>query len=316
MEYRRLGKSGLLVSAVGLGTNNFGGRIDEEASIAVVKEAIDQGITMIDTANSYGQGLSEEHIGKAVKGQRDQVILATKVASPVAGGPNRRDASRQHIMQQVEKSLKRLDTDYIDLYQIHFPDHGTPIEETLRALDDLVRQGKVRYIGCSNFASWQACEAMWASRALGLHSFISVQPLYNLLNRGIERELMPFCQAYDLGIVPYFPLASGFLTGKYRSGEPPPEGTRLAGPMGQRTLNEDNFALLTSLEEFATQRDHTVLELAFDWLLAKPQVSTVIAGATRPEQVRANVAAAEAWSLTPEEVQEVDEIAKASLSRG
>ena len=315
MEYRRLGNSGLHVSAVGLGTNNFGGRLEEKASVAVVKEAIEQGITTIDTADSYGQGLSEEHIGKAVKGQRDKVILATKVASPVPGGPDRRDTSRHHIIQQVEKSLQRLGTDYIDLYQIHFPDPATPIEETLRTLDDLVHQGKVRYIGCSNFSAWQTCEAIWTSRAVGLNNFVSAQPLYNLLNRSIERELMPFCQEYNMGIIPYFPLASGFLTGKYRPNEPAPEGTRLAGPMGSRTLTEENFDMLGKLEDFAAERGHTVLELAFSWLLAKPQVATVIAGATKPEQVQSNAATGEGWHLTPEEVQEVDEITRTSVRR-
>ncbi len=315
MEYRRLGGSGLQVSAVGLGTNNFGGRTDEQTSAAVVQEALEQGITMIDTANMYGNSLSETHIGKAIKGHRHQVILATKVSGGMGEGPNRRGASRQHIMEEVEKSLQRLDTDYIDLYQIHFPDPETPIEETLRALDDLVHQGKVRYIGCSNYAAWQACEAIWTSRSLGLNSFVSAQPAYNLLNRGIERELMPFCQAYKVGIIPYSPLASGFLTGKYRSGEAPPTGTRLAGRFGQRTLTEDNFSLLTRLEGFTGERSHTVLDLAFGWLLAKPQVATIIAGATSREQVKGNVAAGHAWRLTPEEVKEVDEITKESLRR-
>ena len=315
VEYRRLGNSGLHVSAVGLGTNNFGGRLEEKASARVINEAIDQGITMIDTANSYGQGVSEEHIGKALKGQRDKVVLATKVAMAVPGGPDRRDTSRGHIMQQVEKSLQRLATDYIDLYQIHFPDPETPIEETLRALDDLVHHGKIRYIGCSNFSGWQACEAIWTSRTIGLNSFISAQPLYNLLNRGIERDLLPFCEEYNIGVIPYFPLASGFLTGKYRPDEPAPEGTRLSGPMGARTLTEENFDMLTKLEAFASDHGHTILELAFSWLLAKPQVSTVIAGATQPEQVKGNATAGTSWKLTPEETREIDDITKASIRR-
>ena len=308
MEYRRLGKSGLKVSAVGLGANNFGGKNDEKDSGVIVQEAIDQGINMIDTANSYGRGLSEEYIGKAIKGMRDRVVLATKFSSPLGEGSRQPDTSRRHMMQEAEKSLKRLETDYIDLYQVHFPDPGTPIEETLRGLDDLVHQGKVRYIGCSNFSAWQLGEAMWTSRSEGLNAFISVQPLYNLLNRGIERELTPCCQAYNVGIVPYFPLASGLLTGKYRPGQPPPPGTRLAGPMGQRSLTEENFDLVGKLEGYAAERGHTILELAMGWLLAKPQMSSVIAGATTPEQVRSNVAAGEAWHLSPEEVQEVDQI--------
>ena len=217
-------------------------------------------------------------------------------------------------MYEVEQSLKRLETDYIDLYQIHFPSDETPIEETLRALDDLIAQGKVRYIGCSNYASWQTCEAIWTSRTLGLNSFISVQPHYNMLTRSIERELIPFCQAYDVGIIPYFPLASGFLTGKYRPGSAAPEGTRLAGPMGARTLTEDNFESLERLETFASENGHTLLELAFSWLLAKPQVATVIAGATSPEQVTSNIEAT-SWILTPEEMEQVDQITHKALTR-
>jgi aryl-alcohol dehydrogenase-like predicted oxidoreductase len=313
MEYRRLGKSGLRVSAVGLGTNNFGMRLDEKATAEVVHAAIDQGITMVDTSNSYGRGLSEEYIGKAIKGQREKVVLATKFASPLGEGPREPDASRKHMMEQVAKSLQRLGTDYIDLYQVHFPDPGTPIEETLRGLDDLLHQGKVRYIGCSNFSAWQACEAVWTSRSLGLNSFISVQPLYNLLARGIEGELLPFCQAYNIGIIPYFPLSSGLLTGKYRPGQPPPQGTRLAaaGPMGQRMLTQQNLETVVKLEEFAQQQGHSILELAFGWLLSKPQVATVIAGATSPDQVKANVAAGGAWRLTTEEMRQADDLTKA-----
>ena len=315
MEFRHLGRSGLQVSAIGLGTNNFGGRMDEQSSIAVVQEALDQGINMIDTANMYGNTLSETFIGKAVKGRRDQALLATKVSGAVGEGPNQRGNSRHHILREVEKSLQRLQTDYIDLYQIHFQDPGTPIEETLRALDDLVHQGKVRYIGCSNFMAWQVAEAQWTSRTLGLNGFISTQPQYNLLSRGIERELLPFCQAYNVGIIPYSPLAGGFLTGKYRPGEPAPQGTRLAGRFGARTLTEENYDLLTKLETFATEHSHTVLELAMGWLLAKPQVATVIAGATQREQVRANVQSGLAWRLSPEEVKQADEITQVALRR-
>ena len=313
MEYRRLGTSGLEVSVVGLGTNNFGNRfgaqLDEQASIAVVKEAIDQGINMIDTSNTYGNTLSEQYIRKGVKGQRDKVILATKVASVTGDGPNKRGTSRHHIMREVESSLKRLDTDYIDLYYIHFPDPDTPIEETLRALDDLLHQGKVRYISCSNFTPWQVCEAVWTARSLKLDSFVCVQFQYNLLARRIEQEMMPFCQAYGLGIIPYFPLANGFLTGKYRPGQPPPQGTRLEDSrMSPRYLTEENYTFLTRLEDFASERGHTILDLAFCWLLAKPQVASVIAGASKTEQVRSNASSGNAWRLTPEEVQEVDAI--------
>ena len=309
MEYRQLGSSGLQVSAVGLGTNNFGGHTDEQQSVAVVRQAVEEGITCIDTANIYGRGLSEERIGKAIQGIRSQVIIATKAGGRMGEEPNRSGASRQHFLAEAEDSLRLLGTDYIDLYQVHFPDPKTPIEETLRALDDLVHQGKVRYIGCSNFAAWQVCEAQWTSRTLHLNAFVSVQPQYNLLTRDIERELVPLCQAYGLGIIPYSPLASGFLTGKYRPNESVPEGTRLAGNQRaqQRVLTDQNFAVLERLEGFAQARGHTMGELAIAWLLARPAVSTVIAGATRPEQVTANAKAGE-WHLTPEEMQEVDNL--------
>ena len=228
MEYRKLGSSGLQVSVVGLGTNNFGGRIDEAQSVAVVRQALDEGINFIDTANIYGRGVSEERIGVALKGLREDVLIATKVSGAMGDGPNSKGNSRHHIMEQVDASLSRLQTDYIDLYQMHFPDSSTPIEETLRALDDLVHQGKVRYIGCSNFSAWQTCEAIWTSRSLNMIPFVSVQPEYSMLSRGVEKELIPFCKEYNLGVLPYFPLASGFLTGKYRRGEPVPDGTRLA----------------------------------------------------------------------------------------
>ena len=256
MEYRQLGSSGLKVSTVGLGTNNFGGRIDAERSAAVLRQCIDEGINFIDTANIYGRSVSEQHIGETVKGIRSQVLIATKVSGGMGDGPNDKGNSRYHIMEQVEASLRRLQTDYIDLYQIHFTDPSTPIEETLRALDDLVHQGKVRYIGCSNFAAWQVCEAYWTSKALNLNAFVSVQPEYSMLNRDVERELMPFCEAYNVGVIPYFPLAGGFLTGKYQQGQPVPEGTRFSGNerAQQRTLTEKNFAFLSRLESFAEER--------------------------------------------------------------
>ena len=309
MEYRQLGPSGVQVSSIGLGTNNFGGTIDAERSAAVVHQAVELGINFIDTANTYGRGLSEEHIGHAVKGIRSQVLIATKVSGAIGEGPNSLGNSRHHIMEQVEASLRRLQTDYIDLYQIHWTDPNTPIEETLRALDDLVHQGKVRYIGCSNFAAWQVCEAVWASKLLNLTPFVSVQPEYNLLNRAIERELVPFCQAYNIGIIPYFPLANGFLTGKYRQGEEVPEGTRFARNVRaqQPMLTEENFAILSRLENFAAERGHPMVELAIAWLLGNSTVSSVIAGATRPEQVVANAKSA-GWNLTFEEMNEVGEL--------
>ena len=309
MEYRRLGRSGLEVSSVGLGTNNFGRRVDLEGTERVIRQAVDLGINFIDTSNSYSDGLSEEYIGKSVKGIRSQVLLATKVASSTGQGPNLRGASRVHLLEQVELSLKRLDTDYIDLYQVHFPDPSTPIEETLRTLDELVRQGKVRYIGCSNYAGWQVAEAVLTSRMLHLEPYVSVQPEYSMLNREIEKEIVPCCQAYGLGILPYFPLASGFLTGKYRRGQPIPDGTRLAGnaQRAQATLTDAKFDILEPLEAFATEHGRSMVELAIAWLLANPLVSSVIAGVTWPEQAVANAKAAE-WHLTPKEMQRIDGI--------
>jgi len=307
MEYRRLGNSELKVSEIGLGGNNFGRWADEQTSIAVISHALDLGVNFIDTADVYGQSRSEEFIGKAVKSKRSQVIIATKFGRAPVNGPAERGGSRDYIMNAVDASLRRLQTDYIDLYQFHIPDPVTPIEETLRALDDLVRDGKVRYIGCSNFAAWQLCEALWTSRVNKLQSFVTVQTRYNLLERQIETELVPCCQAYGVGVIPWGPLAGGFLTGKYRQGEKAPPDARLS----MRTIIYDGYFTeaswnkLAKLEAFAAERDHTVGELAIAWLLAKPWVSTVIAGARKIEQVSANVAAAE-WKLTADEVAEAE----------
>ncbi len=304
MEYRQLGKSGLQVSVIGLGTNNFGRRVDAKGTATVISHALDAAINTIDTSNSYSGTLSEEYMGRALKGKRDRAIIATKVSSRMGDGPNQAGNSRQHIMTEVENSLRRLDTHYIDLYQIHFPDPTTPIDETLRALDDLVHQGKVRYIGCSNFTAWQVCEAIWTSQTLGLTPLVSVQPAYSMLDRRVEVELIPFCAQYGVGILPYFPLANGFLTGKYRRGEPAPEGTRLA-ENDRGMFTEQMFDLPESLERFCAERGHTVLELAFAWLLANPSVSCVIAGATKVEQVVANSKAA-GWRLTEDDMDEID----------
>jgi aryl-alcohol dehydrogenase-like predicted oxidoreductase len=311
MQYRQLGSTGLRVSTVGLGTNNFGFRMDEESSLRVAKFAVDQGINFFDTANSYGRGLSEERIGKALVGIRKDVIIATKVGNPMGDGPNDKGASRHHIMQQVEDSLRLLQTDYIDLYQIHRPDANTPIEETLRALDDLVRQGKVRYIGGSNYNGWQTAEAVLTSNALGLAQFVTMQPEYNMLNRSIETELLPFCDKYNIGILPFYPLASGFLTGKYLQGQEAPEGTRLAGNerAQQNTLTDKNFRILSGLSKFAEDSGHPMVELAIAWLLARPAVSSVIAGATKEEQITANVKASD-WDLTESEMEELDTLLK------
>ncbi len=311
MEYRSLGRSGLQVSAVGLGCNNFGMRIDKEQSAAVVDKALDLGINFFDTANIYGGTRSEEFLGAALGEKRKDIVLATKFVGPVGGSVLTKGASRRHMFQALEDSLRRLGTDWVDLYQIHFPDPGTPIEETLRALDDILRQGKARYIGCSNFAGWQVVEAQWITRTQHLAPLISAQNEYNLLDRRIERELVPACNAYGLGVLPYFPLASGFLTGKYRPGEKPAADTRLGawGPRGEQVLSERNFQILSGLETFAQSRERSMLDLAIGWLASQGHVASVIAGATKPEQVEQNVKAAD-WRLSDEEMREVDAVTK------
>jgi aryl-alcohol dehydrogenase-like predicted oxidoreductase len=310
MEYRRLGNSGLRVSELGLGANNFGWWADEQTSIAVINHALDMGINYIDTADMYDRGRSEEFVGKALKGKRANVIIATKFATPMGEGPNDKGGSRHYIMKAVEASLKRLQTDYIDVYQMHNPDTETPIEETLSALNDLVHAGKVRYIGCSNFAAWQLCEALWTSTANHLHSFVTVQVRYNVLERSIETELVPCCRKYGIGVIPWGPLAGGFLTGKYQQGEQAPADARLAKPVGiySHIFTDDNWNKLSKLKAFAAKRGHTVAELAIAWLRAKPWITSVIAGARTVEQLSANLPAMQ-WKLTEDEIAEVDAIA-------
>ena len=307
MKVRRLGNSGLKVSVVGLGCNNFGMRIDAAQTQAVVDAAIDAGVTLFDTADVYGGTRSEEFLGQALGKRRHEIVLATKFGMPVGGDPKKRGGSRKWIMQSVEDSLKRLGTDYIDLYQHHQPDPDTPVDETLRALDDLVTQGKVRYLGNSNYTGWQIADADWT--AAGQSRFVSAQNLYSLLERDVEREVLPACEHFGLGFLPFFPLASGLLSGKYRRGEPPPEGTRLQawGARGEAAMTDANFERIEALEAWAKERGHTILELAFAWLLGHEVVSSVIAGATTPEQVKTNAATA-AWRLTPEEVDEVTKL--------
>jgi aryl-alcohol dehydrogenase-like predicted oxidoreductase len=306
MKLRRLGNSGLKVSEVGLGCNNFGMRIDEAQTQDVVDAAIDAGVTLFDTADIYGATKSEEFLGKALGKRRQDVVVATKFGMRIGDDERRKGGSRRWIMRAVEDSLTRLRTDYIDLYQFHQPDLETPIEETLRALDDLVTQGKVRYIGNSNFAGWQIADADWTARTPHRARFVSAQNQYSLIERRVEHEVLPACERFGLGFLPYFPLASGLLSGKYKRGEAPPEGTRLAawGQRGAQALNEKNFDRVEKLTAFAEARGHTILELAFAWLLGHPVVSSVIAGATSSEQIRANAATAD-WRLTPEEVAEV-----------
>ena len=314
MEYRRLGQTGLEVSTIGLGTNTFGGRIDFEATKKVLHQTMEEGINFLDCANTYGAGKSEEFIGQVLgKEHRQEMIIATKVGNgPMGGpppGPNQKGGTRHHIMTQVDLSLKRLDTDYIDLYYMHRWDPATPIEETMRALDDLVHSGKVRYLGCSNYTAWQMVEAIWTAKAQNLYNYCCVQPEYSLVVRDVERELVPATQRYGMSLIPFFPLASGFLTGKYSQGEEPPEGTRFAGSpnMGNRYFNDDNWSLLGKLQSFAGERGHSVAELAFSWLLGNPVVPSVIAGATKPEQVTANAQAA-GWQLSDDEMAEIREM--------
>jgi aryl-alcohol dehydrogenase-like predicted oxidoreductase len=309
MDYRRLGDSGLKVSEIGLGCNNFGMRIDQAGTQAVIDAALEHGVTFFDTADVYGgQGKSEEMMGVAMKGKRHQIVLATKFAMPM--GPGKQGGSRRYIMDAVEASLKRLQTDYIDLYQMHRFDADTPLDETLDALDDLVTQGKVRYIGNSNYTGWQIADADWIARNAHQNRFISAQNHYNLLERNVEHEVTPACGRFGLGVLPFFPLASGLLTGKYTRGEAPPEGTRLAawGARGAQALSDKNFDKLEALSSWASERGHSMLELAFAWLLGHPVVSSVIAGATKPDQVAANAATA-SWKLTPAEVEEVTKLA-------
>jgi aryl-alcohol dehydrogenase-like predicted oxidoreductase len=310
MEYRRLGDSGLKVSEVGLGCNNFGMRIEQEATTAVVNAALEVGINFFDTADIYGGARSEVMLGEALGKRRHDIVLATKFAMPIGEGLDKSGGSRRYVMRAVEDSLKRLGTDYIDLYQMHQPDPDTPIEETLRALDDLVTSGKVRYLGNSNFAGWQIADADWIARNGQLSRFISAQNNYSLLERAVEQEVIPACERFGLGMLPYFPLASGLLTGKYRRGEAPQQDTRLAawGSRGAKALSEHNFDRIEKLSAYADETGHSLLELAFAWLLGHASVSSVIAGATRPEQVKANAATA-SWRLTPDEVSQVAKLA-------
>jgi aryl-alcohol dehydrogenase-like predicted oxidoreductase len=310
MQKRKLGSSALEVSVVGLGGNNFGGRIDFEASRRVVHRAIDLGINLIDTADSYGnKGGSEEALGKILGNTRKQIVLATKFGLPMDEAGKLRGASRGYIMSAVEASLTRLGTDWIDLYQLHRPDPQTPIEDTLRALDDLVRQGKVRFVGCSNLSARQVSEAQDIAQRNGLATFVSCQDEYSLLARDIERELIPAVKARGMSVLPYFPLASGLLTGKYQRGAPLPPGSRLSKNPRHAAdfISERNWRIVGELAAFAARRGHSMLELAFSWLLRDGVVASVIAGATSPEQVEQNIRAA-GWTLSLEDLAEIDRI--------
>jgi aryl-alcohol dehydrogenase-like predicted oxidoreductase len=305
MILRNLGRSGLRVSLVGLGCNNFGGRLDLESSTKVIHKALDAGITLFDTADAYGnRGGSEAVLGQVLGDRRKDIVLATKCGLPMDDG-EKKGASRRYIVAAIEASLRRLKTDWLDLYQIHRPDPLTPIEETLRTLDDLIRAGKVRYVGCSNYSAAELAEAQWAAKYHNLNAYISAQDEYSLLKRDLEAENLPVMGRYGLGLLPYFPLASGLLSGKHRRGVPS-AGSRLAPGQGfDRFVTDANWAVVEKLEAFAKGHGHTLLELAFSWLAARPCVGSIIAGATKPEQIEANVKAVN-WTLTPEEMKEID----------
>ncbi|MEV6305090.1 aldo/keto reductase [Actinoplanes sp. NPDC051861] len=310
MSYRRLGDSGLVVSVVGIGCNNFGRKLDADGTREVVDAAIDAGITLFDTADIYGtpHGTSEELLGAALKGRRDEVVLASKFGMDMEG-LNGRDfgarGSRRYITRAVEASLRRLETDHIDLYQMHEPDPATPIDETLAALDDLVRSGKVRYLGNSNFSGWQIADADWTARTGGQARFISAQNQYSLLHRQVEAEVIPACEQFGLGFLPFFPLDSGLLTGKYRRGEKPAAGTRLAQDRYQRWLDAADWDTIEALTAFGRERGHSLLDVAISGLASRPGVTSVIAGATSAEQVQANVAAG-SWELNAADIAALD----------
>ena len=308
MKTRKLGRSGLDVSICGVGCNNFGGRLDKEGARAVIHKALDLGVTLFDTADMYARGGSESLMGEILGERRKDIVLASKCGMVMDDAGRKQGASRRYIMEAVEASLTRLRTDWIDLYQIHKPDPSTPIEETLRALDDLVRQGKVRYVGCSNFAGWQLTEALWTSRMGGLESFISCQNEYSLVERGVEGELIPAMTRYGVGLLPFYPLAAGLLTGKYAGGAAPADARLTRFPrMAGRHLSARNRAIADTLDAYARERGHSLLELAMSWLAMQPAVSSVIAGASTPEQVEAN-AKALGWAMTPQELAQIDQL--------
>jgi aryl-alcohol dehydrogenase-like predicted oxidoreductase len=313
MTYRPLGDSGLMVSTVGIGCNAYGARVDEAGTADVVHAALDAGVTLFDTSDTYGLGQSETLLGKALGSRRDDVVVATKFGMDMKGanGPDHGvRGSRRYIRRAVEASLTRLGTDHIDLYQLHAPDPVTPIEETLAALTELVREGKVRYLGSSNLAGWQVVDADWTAHTAGLERFVSAQNKYSLLDRRAEDELVPACEQVGVGILPFFPLEYGLLTGKYRRGAAAPEGTRLADDSQRARLEGANWDRIEAIASFAKERDLSMLQVAIGGLAAQPAVASVIAGVTRPEQVRANVEAG-LWEPTLEDLALLDQVTSA-----
>lgn len=310
MEQRNLGNSGLLVSVVGIGCNNFGGRTDAETSAQVIHKALDMGVTLFDTSDTYGnRGGSETILGNVLGSHRQNIVLASKFGWAMDDIGQKKGASRRYILKAVHDSLKRLKTDYLDLYQLHRPDPLTPIEETLRTLNDLIRMGMVRYIGCSNLPAWQVADAYWTAKSLGLEGFVSSQDEYNLLNREVERELVPALKHFGMGLLPYFPLASGMLTGKYRRDQALPEGARLtkSQALADQFFTDKNWEIVDRLQNYADAKGRSMLELAMGWMASQPQVASVIAGATKPEQVESNVKAVN-WRLSAQELAEVAQL--------
>lgn len=308
MQLRRLGSSGVRVSAIGLGSNQFGGVVDQNGVHNILSLASELEINFIDTANAYTGGESERLLGRALRGRRDSFLVATKAFFPVGPGPNDRGTSRYHLLRAVEDSLRRLQTDRIDLYQMHRWDWRTPIEQTMRTLDDLVSAGKVRYIGASNYMSWQLAQANLLAQFNAWEPLVSVQSHYHMLERQVEDEVLPFCEQGGVGFIPYFPLAGGFLTGKYTRHAGAPPGSRgESSAYVQRYMTDANYSLVERLEAWAREREHTMAELAQAWLLARPEVCSVISGVTRPDQLRANARAAD-WQLTSDEYDEVNAI--------
>ncbi len=310
MEYRHLGKSGLRVSALALGCMTFGREIDEAAAQPIIDRALDAGINFFDTADVYGRGASEEIVGRALKDRRDQIVLATKFFGPMGDAPNDKGASRYHVMNSIRASLRRLQTDHVDLYQVHHFDPATPLEETLRALDDLVRAGQVRYIGCSNFAAWQVVRALRIADREHYSRFISVQPRYNLVFREPEMDLLPMCASEGLGVIPYSPLAGGFLTGKYAPGAPIPAGTRLAtAPFYQDIYVKDrNYRVVQALDRYAVQRGVPKEQLALAWVMSHPAVTAPIIGARTVAHLETALAALD-LRMTNEERETISKLA-------
>lgn len=308
MQFRKLGASGLKVSAIGLGCNPFGNEVDASTAEAIVSSAIELGVNYFDTADSYYEGRSEEYLGRALKGRRHEVLIATKFGNRVGPGPNDAGASRHHIFASCEASLRRLQTDYVDLYQVHTPDRETPIEETLDALNALVQQGKARYIGCSNFFEWEVVEAYWIARSRGLRSFITCQDFYNLLYRDVEKRMLPMCIKYGLGLIPYLPLAGALLSGSYQRNVPPAPGSRGAiRPTFKFWDSDRNWTVQEGLAALAQQRGWSLPRMAIAWLLTRPMVPTVIAGADRPEHIEDNTRALE-MVFTPEDLEDIDRL--------